>query len=465
MEDPELEVGSVLNQVEKEGKKLTKWELCRVVRELRKSKRFKLALEVYEWMNNRIERFKLSSSDTAIQLDLSAKIRGVSSAEDYFLRIPDTMKDNRIYGALLNAYVGAKEREKAESLMDKMRSKGYANHSLPFNVMMTLYMKFNEYDKVDQLVSEMKQKNIRLDIYSYNIWLSSFGSRASSEGMENVLKEIESGPTINPNWATFSTMASFYIKLGQIEKAEECLRNLETRITGRDNMPFHYLISLYSSLGKKEEVYRIWNLYKSKFPSIPNWGYHAVISALIRLGDIEGADNFYQEWLEIKVNYDPRIGNLLLGWYMHEEPFEKANQFFDEMIEVGGKPNSGSWEILGEGHTKEGRISEALLCFKEAVSLTEGFRRNWKPKPSNVSAFLELCEREGDMGSKDEFVGLLKQLGCFQDESFRSVLAGETSLEVGEGDEQVMVSDRRDTNDVAEETEGEQSEMLLSVTE
>ncbi|KAL2892578.1 hypothetical protein RDABS01_008487 [Bienertia sinuspersici] len=178
---------SVLNQCENEGKRLSKWELCRIVRELRKYKRFKPALEVYEWMNNRIERFRLSSSDTAIQLDLIAKVRGVSSAEDYFIRLPDTVKDKRIYGALLNAYVGIKEREKAESLMELMRNKDYANHPLPFNVMMTLYMKLNEYDEVEKIVSEMKQKNIPLDLYSYNIWLSARGSHGSVEGMEQFL--------------------------------------------------------------------------------------------------------------------------------------------------------------------------------------------------------------------------------------------------------------------------------------
>ena len=51
MENPELGAGSVLNQCEKEGKKLTKWELCRVVKELRKFKRFKQALEVKIFKN------------------------------------------------------------------------------------------------------------------------------------------------------------------------------------------------------------------------------------------------------------------------------------------------------------------------------------------------------------------------------------------------------------------------------
>ncbi|KAJ6337961.1 hypothetical protein OIU76_007604 [Salix suchowensis] len=46
MENPELGSGSVLNQWENEGKRLTKWELCRVVKELRKYKRYQQAFEV-----------------------------------------------------------------------------------------------------------------------------------------------------------------------------------------------------------------------------------------------------------------------------------------------------------------------------------------------------------------------------------------------------------------------------------
>lgn len=46
MEKPELGSASVLNQCEDEGKKLSKWELCRVVKELRKFKRYRQALEV-----------------------------------------------------------------------------------------------------------------------------------------------------------------------------------------------------------------------------------------------------------------------------------------------------------------------------------------------------------------------------------------------------------------------------------
>lgn len=447
MDNPQLGSASVLNDWEKGGRSLTKWELCRVVKELRKFRRYKQALEVYDWMNNRGERFRLSASDAAIQLDLIAKVHGVASAEDFFLSLPDTLKDRRVYGALLNAYVRARMRGNAELLIDKMRDKGYAVHSLPYNVMMTLYMKIKEYDEVESMVSEMKEKGIRLDVYSYNIWLSSCGSQGSTEKMEGVFELMKVDKAVNPNWTTFSTMATMYIKMGQIEKAEESLRRVESRITGRDRVPYHYLLSLYGSVGKKEEVYRVWNLYKSVFPGVTNLGYHAMISSLARIGDIEGMEKIFEEWLSVKSSYDPRIANLMMSWYVKEGNFDKAEAFFNGIIEEGGKPNSTSWEILAEGHIRERRILEALSCLKEAFA-AEG-AKSWRPKPVNVINFFKACDEESNMGSKEALVVLLRQPGYRKEKDYMSL--------IGLTDEAVAENNKKNDEDSDED-----SEMLLS---
>ncbi|XP_022756892.1 pentatricopeptide repeat-containing protein At1g02150 [Durio zibethinus] len=458
MENPELGSATVLNDWEKGGRRLTKWELCRVVKELRKYKRYKQALEVYEWMNNRGERFRFSSSDAAIQLDLIAKVRGVSSAEDFFLQLPDTLKDKRIYGALLNAYVRAKLRDKAESLIDNMRNKRYTLDPLPFNVMMTLYMNLKEYDKVESMVSEMMEKNIRLDLYSYNIWLSTCGSQGSAEKMEQVYEQMKQDRSIIPNWTTFSTMASMYIKMGLPEKAEECLRNLEGRITDRNRIPYHYLISLYGAVGNREEVYRVWKVYKSIFPRIPNLGFNAMISSLVMAGDIQGAEKIYEDWLSVKTSYDPRLANVLMGWYVKEGKLDKAESFFNHMAEIGGKPNSSSWEILAEGHILEKRIDEALSCLKEAFA-TEG-SRNWRPKPKNVSAFFNLCEEKADMASREVLVRLLRESGYLKNEAY-ALLVGLSEGAVGES-ELPMDKDRNRSYSSSDENQDDDSEFLLN---
>ncbi|KAL3613657.1 hypothetical protein CASFOL_041731 [Castilleja foliolosa] len=411
---------SVLNQLETEGKKVTKWDLSKVVKKLREFRRYKLALEVYEWMNNRPERYRTTTSDTAIQLDLISKVHGISTAEQYFQKLPDNLKDNRIYGSLLNVYVQAKMREKAETLMDKMRNQNYVNHSLPFNVMMTLYKDLRDQEKIESLISEMNEKKIPLDLYTYNIWLTSRGSQGSLEKMEEVFQLMELNKSINPNWTTFSTMASMYVKSGQIKKAEDCLKIIEGRLKGRDRLPYHYLISLYGSTGNREEVYRIWKIYKASFVNIPNLGYHAVISALVRADDIEGAEKIYDEWLSVKSVYDPRVGNLILSFYVRNGLSEKAESFFEQMIGIGGKPNSMTWEIMSEDHIRNMRVSEALSCLKSAVSVAG--QKNWKPKPANVCSILKNVEERDDVAGKEELLGILRQTGCFDDGAYMTFI-------------------------------------------
>jgi len=408
-------------------------------------------VQVYDWINNRPERFRVSESDAAIQLDLISKVRGFSSAEVFFLSLEDQLKNKRTYGALLNVYVHSRSKEKAESLFDTMRSKGYVEHSLPFNVMMTLYMNAKEYVKVDMLVSEMKEKKIQLDIYTYNIWISSCGSQGSIEKMEQVFEQMEKDTTIVPNWSTFSTMASMYIRMDQTDKAEECLRKVESRIKGRDRIPFHYLLSLYGRVGNKDEVYRVWNTYKSVFPkNTPNLGYHAIIASLVKLDDITGAEKLYQEWVSVKLSYDPRVGNLLLGWYVEKGEIHKALSFFEQMKEDGCVPNSNTWEILSEGYIADKKISEALSCLKDAFMVADN-SRSWRPKPLNLSAFLELCQEQDDLESAETFTVLLKLSKFSKYKAYASLIGSS-------GD----TLDRTDDN---HDSENSDSEMLLNELE
>lgn len=370
-------------------------------------------------MSNRPERFRISSSDAAIQLDLVSKVHGISGAEDYFKSLHKTLMDKRIYGALLNAYVRARMVEKAESLLIEMKNKDYATHALPFNVMMTLYMNLKDQEKVESLVLEMKESNIDLDLYSYNIWISSRGSQGSIEKMEEAFEKLKLDESINPNWTTYSTMATLYIKNENFEKAEDCLRKIETLITGRDRIPYHYLLSHYGSIGKKEEVQRIWESYKAIFPYIPNLGYHAIISSFIRMDDVEEAEFLYEEWVSMKSSYDPRIGNLLLGWYVRNGFTEKSETFLKEMLNVG-KSNSSTWEIVAESHIKESRVSDALSCLEKALS-NEG-SSFWKPKPVNISVLYNICEQENDEKSKEALFEVLRKAGVLEDAVYMSLL-------------------------------------------
>ncbi|CAN1188554.1 Pentatricopeptide repeat-containing protein At1g02150 [Linum perenne] len=392
MENPELGAGSVLFQCQKEGKKLSKWELCRIVKELTNYRRFKQALEVYEWMGNQGKRYSRSASDAAIQIDLVAKVHGVSAAEEY-------LRKNHCL---------------------KKCGKNYTSHALAYNVMMTMYMDLKEYAKVDQLIFEMTKKNTQLDLYSYNIWLSCLGYEGSIEKMEQAFKQMKLDKNVNPNWTTYSKLATLYIQLGLNDKAEDCLKMLEGRITRRDRMPYHCLLSSYGNVGNKEAVMRVWKTYRSSFVKVPNFGYHAVMSSLVRLGDVQTAENLYDEWMQIKTSYDHRIANLLMASYAKEGKFDKLESVFQDISDAKETPNSSSWEILAEGHIGEKRIPEALSCLKKAVGM--GTVKRWKPRAEVISSFFKLCEEKGDLASKEVLEGLIRESGFLKDKTYASLI-------------------------------------------
>lgn len=370
-------------------------------------------------MVNRPERFKITSSDAAIQLDLVSKAYGISAAEDYFKSIPQSLLDKRVHGALLNAYVRARMTKKAELLLSEMKVKNYARHALPYNVMMTLYIYLKNQEKVEYLVSEMMENNIDFDLYSYNIWITSRGSHASLEKMEEAYEKLELDDSVTPDWTTYSTMATLYIKNQEFAKAEDCLKKAETLIKKRDRIAYHYLLTHYGSMGKKEEVQRIWESYKEIFPYLPNMSYQAVISSFIRMDEIKESEFLYEEWFSMNPPFDPRIGNLLLGWYYRKGFINKAESFLEEMLKVG-KPNSGTWEIVAEGHIKENQVSDALACLEKALS-SEG-SSFWRPKPAIIWDLYNIFEHENDEKSKEALYEVLRKANVLEDDAYMSLL-------------------------------------------
>ncbi|KAG5592902.1 hypothetical protein H5410_043416 [Solanum commersonii] len=90
-----------ISKWKEEGRSVPKYELNRIVRELRKHKQYKHALEVCEWMRVQ-DDIQLLSGDYAVHLDLIAKVRGMNSAENFFEDLPDKLKVPTTCTALLH---------------------------------------------------------------------------------------------------------------------------------------------------------------------------------------------------------------------------------------------------------------------------------------------------------------------------------------------------------------------------
>ncbi|KAL0903125.1 hypothetical protein M5K25_027479 [Dendrobium thyrsiflorum] len=397
-----------------EGKTIQKYQLNRVVRELRKHKRFKHALEICEWMRTQPD-IKLLPGDYAVHLDLISKVRGLSSAEKFFEDLPDRMKAQSTCTALLHVYAQNKLSSKAEYLMKEMASHGFLNCCFPYNHMLTLYVSTGKLEKVQETIKELK-KNAKPNEFTYNLWLSACADKIDVKGAEEAILDM-ARYKVTGDCITFSTLASIYIKAGHTMKAREALEKMERKISRKDRASFCSLISMYTSLSDKENAQRIWSKMKSMFRKMSDEEYKCILISLLKLNLVDESEAIYSEWESVSGTGDSRVSNVLLAYYTKND-MNKAEKFHDRAEKAGIKPSYSSWENLASGYLRLNRMDKVLNCLKEAFSSVN----KWEPNSEFVRDLLKGFENAGDTEGAEKFLVLLRDAGYVKTEIYNSLL-------------------------------------------
>ncbi|KAJ4842628.1 hypothetical protein Tsubulata_039773 [Turnera subulata] len=419
-----------INKWKEEGHKVQKYQLNRVVRELRKVKRYKHALEICEWMTQQRD-MKLQSGDYAVHLDLIAKLRGLASAEKFFEDLPEKMRDHYTCSSLLHTYVQNKKLPQAEALMEKMSECGFVKNVLPYNHMLSLYIAVGQHEKVSEIISQLK-KNTSPDVVTYNLWLTACASQNDVERAEEVFKELKKAK-IDPDWVTYSTLTNLYMKSERLEEAASTLNEMEKRASRKNRAAYSSLLSLHTSIGDKDGLHRIWSKLKSYFRQMSDAEYTCMVSSLVKLGELEQARTLYTEWESVSGTGDVRIANVLLAGYINRNQVEEAESFSHRMAQKSLIPSYTTWELLTWGHLKRKEMQKVLKYFKKAISSV----KQWNPDDRLVEEISKNLEEQGDTEGAEELLVMLRGAGHVGTEIYNSLLrtyakAGKMPLIVAE---------------------------------
>ncbi|KAJ6728067.1 PPR CONTAINING PLANT-LIKE PROTEIN [Salix koriyanagi] len=358
--DPRISLAPVLDQWAEEGKKIKDYELRTIVKGLRARKRFKQALEVSQWMSSN-ELFNFSPSDHAVRLDLIGK---------------------------------------------KMKELGFVSTALNYNDLMCLYVKTGLLEKVPDVLSDMKENGISPDLFSYRICLKSYGERSEIDNVEKILREMESQSHISMDWITFATVANIYLKAGLKEKALVYLKKCEEKVN-KNALGYNHLISLYASLGNKDEMMRSWELAKANCKKQLNRDYIIILGCLVKLGHLEEAEKLLQDWESSCQYYDFQVPNVVLIGYSRKGLPEKAEAMLQDIIEKQKMKNPSSWSIIAAGYMDKQNMEKAFECMKAALA-AETENKGWRPKPAMISNILNWVGDNVDAQEVEAFVGLLE---------------------------------------------------------
>nr|GMD31916.1 pentatricopeptide repeat-containing protein At4g02750-like [Ipomoea batatas] len=380
-----------------------------IIKGLRKHRRSKHALQIFEWIDVS-KRLQLSPREIAVRVDLIQKTRGLEAAEKYFYSIPIHLRADKVYAALLNCYAHRKVVEKAECVLQKLRKEfGYV-HCLAFNVMLNLYSKVGKFEELHSLAQEMEEKRVIVDKFFYTIRLNAYATARDVDGMEMLLKKMEANP-MNPMMVAdsvvcYTIVANAYIRAGDFEKALAAVKKCE-HLTRRQRTEREYecLLTLYGSMGRKGDVYRIWNEYKG-VGKLRNNGYLSMISALEKLDDLDAMEKIVEEWESHKTSFDIRFPNFLVYVYCKKGNLRKAEAIIERIIESGQKASAGTWSRMACGYCENKQMDKAVQALKKTI-LAAHTQANLPLRL--LASCLTYLESNGKFQAAEDIIKLLKK--------------------------------------------------------
>ncbi|KAH6817772.1 hypothetical protein C2S51_001375 [Perilla frutescens var. frutescens] len=402
----------VLDEWVAQGRTINNPELKQFIRTFRRNKRFKPALEIAEWMSRSMKPFEVTPGHVAIQLDLISKVHGLKQAENFFNSLGESLRVFPVYSALLNCYAAdAKSLEKTEATFEKLR-KWNVPSILPYNTMMTLYSQMGMHEKLDSLMQEVESKGIDYNAVTYNIRLNAYAD-SDLEGMEKLLMKMEADPMASADYYSYAIAAKGYIRAGALEKASSALKKAEHLIkVNQRGFAYGGLISLYTSMHKREDVYRLWSVVQN-YGKVHYGSYVYVLTALEKLDDLEGAKKIVEELVEQKESFDIRIPNLIIGAYCKKGDVEEGELILKRLVEKGKEPCGTTWGHMALGYYNSGRVEKAIEMTKKALPGNFPF---WKPDLTLIAACLEHLNKKGDEEATRELLMLLEKCGSFSAE-------------------------------------------------
>ncbi|VFQ81758.1 unnamed protein product [Cuscuta campestris] len=363
--NPKIHVKPKLdNWVKDQKKKAPAGDLKRILLRLRQDGRFHQALQVYEWMRRK-GIYKFSSSDYAVQFNLICKVRGGFAADRYVRKLPKQTRNDK-YGELLHCYVN----EHIEDIfsrplghLQKMKKLGFALSPRPFNEIM--HIQGPEPKKVLKVLAKLRKSKVLPDNDSYRICISSFGLIYDVDGMERMLREMESQPQIVMDWCTYAVVAEFYDREFLVDKAADALEKARVILQNK-------------GVRRKSPNY----LLKTD--------YLNVIRSLVKLGELVEAMKFTNEW-EALGNWrnlqDIGIPYTIIEGYVKNGKLQEAFYSIETWSRKGKIGVDKLSCLLCKEYLKVGNVIQAFNCFR-------GTRHSSELHPILPMLFFEYIEKK-----------------------------------------------------------------------
>ncbi|KAL6540689.1 hypothetical protein OROMI_024572 [Orobanche minor] len=396
---PTLPLNKVVEKWVEEGNEVTQTEIALTMFHLRRRRMFFKALQLSEWLES-TNHFVFAENNYASRVDLLAKVRGIYKAEEYIRQLPESFRGEKVYQTLLANCVSATNVKKSEELFDKMK-KLFPITSFSCNQLLLLYKRMDK-NKIRDVLSLMEKENVKPTQFTYHILIDAKGQSNDISGMEQLVETMKSeGVALNTKIQL--NLARHYAAKKLTDKSEAILKEIEGGDIAKNRWACHLVLPIYASLGKDDEVERIWSVCESN-PRLEDC--LAAIEAFGQLKRIEDAESAFDKLVEKIKRPASRHFAALIKIYADHKMLDKGKDLVKRMSESGCTVGPLCWDALVKLYAGAGEVEKADSILQKVLNQKKG-----KPLSTSYLVILDGYANKGDIHNAEKIFLLMKQAG------------------------------------------------------
>lgn len=369
-------------------------------------------MQLSEWLESR-KLSDFTECNYASRVDLIAKVRGLIEAEKYIQhQIPESFRTEVVYRTLLANCVTAVDVNKAEELFNKMKD-SFRISCFSYDQLLLMYKRTNR-KKIADVLSLMDRENIKWSTFTYQILIDTKWQSGHITGMERVLEKMKS-EGLEPSMHILASVARHYAADGLKVKAEAVLKDMERGDLADNRWVCRLLLPIYASLGKEDEVRRIWKQCESN----PNLAECiAGVQAWGRLKKVEVAEAVFEKSLRVVKRPSSRHYAIMLNIYADHKMVAKGEDLVRQMTARGVTVMPLVWHALVKLYARAGEMEKANSALQKA----RGDRRGM-PLMGSFLSVLDAYATKGDVQNAENTFLKMKRAGLTTSiRSYRSLL-------------------------------------------
>ncbi|XP_051150676.1 pentatricopeptide repeat-containing protein At1g80270, mitochondrial-like [Andrographis paniculata] len=365
---PASSVGTALDKWVEEGNEISQTEISISMSQLRRRRLYLKALQLSEWAESN-KHIEFKESNYAARVDLISKVKGTYKAEEYLEQIPEEFRGELAYRTLLANYAATTNVKKCEKIFNKIRDLGLPLTCFSCNQLLLLY-KRTDKKKIADVLLLMEKENIKPTLFTYWILIDVKGLSRDITGMEQIVETMKADG-VEPDDKIRASLARHYVAADLKEKAEAVLKEMER--DDEDTLKNHrkvysLLFPIYASLGKEDEVERIWKACESN----PRWEEClAIIDAWGKLGKVEKAEEAFNKLLQKIKKPNSKHFTALLKVYANHKMLTKGKELVKKMESCGCVIGPLTWDALVRLYVGAGEVEKAASILEKAVKQTK----------------------------------------------------------------------------------------------